>query len=221
AVTAMSIAAVLALGRNPASWRFPENFLTSGIVFATYAALLACAMIPGCITGAMDNGGIIADNGSDSPFGARPWSPAALPGAPNTHPELPSLPFRIPGTQPGTTTGTGTPPNPSPNPGPPGWFWPVAILTALATAVTTWITPGPGRNPGPGTGPVDDFLSTPAPTPTPTEDPTCAQDVNYLIGRAEYIHQGLHQWGIDFLTTAVLRVKMKDGSCLDYVGGGD
>jgi RHS repeat-associated protein len=224
AVTAMSIEGVLALGRNPASWRFPENFRTSGIVFATFALILACALTPGCMSVTGGAGGIIAGNGSDSPYGATPWSPSALPNASDTHPELPSLPFQInPVTNPSTTTGTGTSPNGSPDPnGPPGWFWPAALLAALA-AITTWVMPGPGRNPIPGlgTGPASDPFSTPGPTATPTEDPTCAQDVNYLIDRAEYIHKGLHQWGIENLTTAVLRVKMKDGSCLDYVGGSD
>ena len=220
AITAMSIDAVLALGRNPGSWRFPENFRTSGIVFATFAVILACALA-GCFSNLP--GGIISDNGSDSPFGARPWPPAALPGAPNTHPESPSLPFRIPGTQPGTTTGTGTPSNPSPNPGPPGWFWPVAILTGLATAITTWVMPGPGRNPGPQTGPIDDILSTPAPSPTPTEEPTCAPDVNYLKQRSTEVWK---EWTQGFFlaeinrTVAVLRVRKSNNTCIDIVGGG-
>ena len=110
------------MGRNPASWRFPENFETSGIILATFAVVLACALM-GCMGAAMDLGGVIGDNGSDSFSGRRSWSPDTLPDAPDTHPELPQPPTWTvaPWTVAPWIVGPGD--GGDPNPGGPNWGW--------------------------------------------------------------------------------------------------
>jgi RHS repeat-associated protein len=150
AVTAMSIEGVLALGRNPASWRFPENFETSGIIFAIYALVLACALA-GCMALSNHLGGIAAANGSDSPYGVIPWSPSTLPDATDTYPELPNidLPWIVaPWTVP-WTVGTGDDGNPEP--GGPNWGW--YGLGALIALITTIVATSPSRPPAPGPSP--------------------------------------------------------------------
>ncbi len=174
AITAMSITAVLALARNPASWRFPENSRTSGIVFLTFAVILTCAVTPGCMGAMADSSGTIADNGSDSPFGLVPWTPMTLPDAPNTFPELPDIdmpPWVVaPWTVAPWTVGSGDDGNPEP--GGPNWQGMGALLAALIAAiVATSLSrpPAPG-NPAPQPAPAPQPIPTPVGTPVPSPD---------------------------------------------------
>ena len=104
------------------SFRQKKNFETSGIILATFAVVLACALM-GCMEAATDFGGVIGDNGSDSFSGRRSWSPDALPGAPDTHPELPQPPTWTvaPWTVAPWIVGPGD--GGDPNPGGPNWGW--------------------------------------------------------------------------------------------------
>ena len=170
--------ATVAIGSNPASWTVSRQRITETLVLGVFALVLACGLIPDCMAGVAGLTNLAAQAGSDALAGVVAWGATQLQNAADT---FPVLPFQV-GTETSSTATTSTSTS-NPNPGgPPGWFWPVALLSALAaTEITTWFSPSPARNPGP----ANDPLTTPGPSPTPTEDPTCAPDVNYLIDRAK------------------------------------
>jgi RHS repeat-associated protein len=167
---ATQIELTLAEGRNPQSWSFGNHTATTNLVLTTFAMVLRCALIPGCMDAVGGIGNATKEFGSDAPGGVTDWTPDALPNAWSDYPAAPPVADPAPITDPGTAS-----PPPDPGPKGPGWFWPAAGSLALLGAWTAYqyFSPAPARDPlsGPGTDPANDPLSTPGATPTPDGNP--------------------------------------------------
>ena len=217
------MAETLSMGKEPEAWKFGPNVRITQMGLTTFALVLRCALTGGCMATMRSMQSVTGRLGSNSADGVTSWSVESLTNAFRNHPAPPKVTVPTPSTNPG-------PVSPTPNPGgsPPGWFMPAALLAALGIwQLSQYLLPSPNRGPtsGPGTGsdPASDPLSTPGPTPTPTEDPSCAADVDYLAGRADTIHRNLlalddEEKAFKLRTTAVLRIRTLNGTCVDMVG---
>lgn len=168
------IATTLVLARNPASWYFPEDRNTAITVFATFALVLACALIPDCMGAWKAYDGVSRELGSDSTLGAGAWTAAALAGAATSHPEIPTdtiappMPMWV--LAPWQVAPDGPEPDGDPGPGGPKWGWgKIGALIGLGALLATLLSSS-GPLPSPQPNPAPAPLPTPVPTPLPTPD---------------------------------------------------
>lgn len=164
----------LAEGRKPQSWSVGNHTSMTNLGLTTFAMVLRCALIPGCMDAVGGIGNATKQLGSDALGGVTGWTAAMLGDATSDHPTLPTVDTPAPTILdvPWVVGPWQVGPEGDPGSGGPKWDWAkigalVGISALLATALTS---SGPLSTPQPVPAPAPTSPPTPVSTPVPTPD---------------------------------------------------